>query len=409
VADQTHDRNPAGVLLVPVGESVTLRNTVAYALETAAEDGLAEIHFVAPVAWHDIGDVDAAVRAETQSLLERVSVWAEEDAPADGPAVRTEIIGTDEYLFSPDDYAAILANYADDHGAERIVVDPEYSPGGNVPLLRPMEAALRRYGFDVTEAPVSRPVRRSRLRRRGGLLQFGLLFGISFLFYQLLGGFTIVTGDSFDLYYELITGTIAAGIVSGSLYTVSFSDRVRAGRLLKQSLRLAIYAPYLLYEIVKSNLLITTIILHPKLPIEPRMVRVRSAVWGGAAMTTLGNSITLTPGTLTVRTDGQQMYVHGLFQSARDGIADGALERAVRFVFYGRRAMTVPGPDERGDYIELQGPNAPETVTDGGVDAVTDGGVDAVTDDGTDVSGGDDGANAFGGDDASEADEEGES
>ncbi len=387
MADQTHDRDPAGVLLVPVGESVTLRNTVAHALETATEDGLTEIHFVAPVAWHDVGDVDAATRAETESLLERVSVWADEDAPAEGPTVRTEMIGTDEYLFSPDDYAAVLADYAGDHGAERIVVDPEYSPGGNVPLLRPMAVALRRHGLDVIEAPASRPVRRSRLRRRGGLLQFGLLFGISFLFYQLLGGFAIVTGDSFDLYYELLTGTIAAGIVSGSLYTVSLSDRVRVGRLLKRTVRLVVYVPYLLYEIVKSNLLITTIILHPKLPIEPRMIRVRSAVWGGAAMTTLGNSITLTPGTLTVRTDGQQMYVHGLFQSARDGIADGALERAVRFVFYGRRAMTVPGPEERGDYIEVQGPNAPDTAADGGVDTVADEGDASGRDDASETDG----------------------
>ena len=387
MADQTHDRDPAGVLLVPVGESVTLRNTVAHALETATEDGLTEVHFVAPVAWHDVGDVDAATRAETESLLERVSVWADEDAPAEGPTVRTEMIGTDEYLFSPDDYAAVLADYAGDHGAERIVVDPEYSPGGNVPLLRPMAVALRRHGLDVIEAPASRPVRRSRLRRRGGLLQFGLLFGISFLFYQLLGGFAIVTGDSFDLYYELLTGTIAAGIVSGSLYTVSLSDRVRVGRLLKRTVRLVVYVPYLLYEIVKSNLLITTIILHPKLPIEPRMIRVRSAVWGGAAMTTLGNSITLTPGTLTVRTDGQQMYVHGLFQSARDGIADGALERAVRFVFYGRRAMTVPGPEERGDYIEVQGPNAPDTAADGGVDTVADEGDASGRDDASETDG----------------------
>lgn len=387
MADQTHDPDTAGVLLVPVGESVTLRNTVAHALETTTEDGLAEVHFVAPVAWHDVGDVDAATRAETESLLERVSVWADEDAPADGPTVRTEMIGTDEYLFSPDDYAAVLADYAGDHGVERIVVDPEYSPGGNVPLLRPMAVALRRHGLDVTEAPASRPVRRSRLRRRGGLLQFGLLFGISFLFYQLLGGFAIATGDSFDLYYELITGTIAAGIVSGSLYAVSLSDRVRVGRLLKRTVRLVVYVPYLLYEIIKSNLLITTIILHPKLPIEPRMIRVRSAVWGGAAMMTLGNSITLTPGTLTVRTDGQQMYVHGLFQSARDGIADGALERAVRFVFYGRRAMTVPTPEERGDYIELQGPNAPDTAADGGVNAVADGGDASGRDDASETDG----------------------
>ena len=358
MADQTQDPAPGGALLVPVGESVTLRNTVAHAVVTAAEDGLEEVHFVAPVAQHFVGDADRPAREAVRALLDRVSVWAEEDAPEAAPTVRTAVIGTDEYLFSPDDYAAVLAAYAAEHGIERIVVDPEYSPGGNVPLLRPMEVALAKRGLDVSEAPASRPVRRSRLAGRSGAIQFGLLFGVSFLFYHLLGGFAVVTGDSFDFYYELATSTLVAGIVAGSLYTVSLSARTRVRTIAVQAIRLAVYVPYLLYEIVKSNILITLIILHPGLPIEPRMTRVRSAVWGGPALTTLANSITLTPGTLTVRAEGQQLYVHGLFSSARDGVADGALERAVRFVFYGRRAAAISSPEERGDYEELQGPEA---------------------------------------------------
>ena len=364
MADQTQDPAPGGALLVPVGESVTLRNTVAHAVATAAEDGLEEVHFVAPVAQHFVGDADRPAREAVRALLDRVSVWAEEDAPEAAPTVRTAVIGTDEYLFSPDDYAAVLAAYAAEHGIERIVVDPEYSPGGNVPLLRPMEVALAKRGLDVSEAPSSRPVRRSRLARRGGAIQFGLLFGVSFLFYHLLGGFAVVTGDSFDFYYELATSTLVAGIVAGSLYTVSLSARTRVRTVLVQAIRLAVYVPYLLYEIVKSNILITLIILHPRLPIEPRMTRVRSAVWGGPALTTLANSITLTPGTLTVRAEGQHLYVHGLFSSARDGVADGALERAVRFVFYGRRAAAISSPEERGDYEELQGPEAADAEAD---------------------------------------------
>ena len=383
MADQTQAPTPGGALLVPVGESVTLRNTVAHAIAIAAEDGLEEVHFVAPVAQHFVGDADRPAREAVRALLDRVSVWAEEDAPeADAPTVRTAVIGTDEYLFSPDDYAAVLSAYAAEHGIERIVVDPEYSPGGNVPLLRPMEGALAKRGLDVSEAPASRPVRRSRLARRGGAIQFGLLFGVSFLFYHLLGGFAVVTGDSFDLYYELATSTLVAGIVAGTLYTVSLSARTRVRTIAVQAVRLAIYVPYLLYEIVKANILITLIILHPKLPIEPRMTRVRSAVWGGPALTTLANSITLTPGTLTVRADGQRLYVHGLFASARDGIADGGLERAVRFVFYGRRAAAISSPGERGDYEELQGPDA-DAPNPNAADA------DAADPTGTDETGGD--------------------
>jgi multicomponent Na+:H+ antiporter subunit E len=365
VADHTEEPASGGAVLVPVGESVTLRNTVSYAIEAADEAGFDAVHFVAPVAWHDISDVEAEVRERTESLLTRVSAWVDEDVPEGSPAAETAIIGEDEYLFSPDDYADVLAGYADEHGIDRIIVDPEFSPGGNVPLLRPMEVALAARGFEVSEAPTRRTVRRSRLTRAGGALQFGLLFGVSFLFYQLLGGFAVVTGDSYDLAYELVTGTLTAGIVAGALYTVTLSERVRIGRLAIQLARFALFVPYLLYEIVVSNLYITYIVLHPNLPIDPRMTRVRSAVWGGPAVTTLANSITLTPGTLTVRTRGQYLYVHGLFEGARDGIADGALERAVRFVFYGRRAMTIPGPAERGDYEELQSPRADDATKEG--------------------------------------------
>ena len=355
MAENTQGFDPDDALLVPVGESVTLRSTVAHAMETAIDADLESVYFVAPVAWHDISDVEAAVREQTQDLLDRVSVWANEETPEGGPTVETALIGEDRYLFSPDDYAEVIAAYAADRGVQRIVVDPEYSPGGNVPLLRPMEVALAKRGFEVSEAPGRRPVRRSGLAHAGSVIQFGLLFGISFLFYQLLGGFAIVTGDTFDLYYELITGVITAGIVSGTLYTVSLSEQVRLRTFGIRLLRFVVYVPYLLFEIIKSNILITTIILHPNLPIDPKMTRVRTVVWGGPALTTLANSITLTPGTLTVRTEGQYLYVHGLFQGARDGIADGALERAVRFVFYGRRAATIPTPEERGDFEALPG------------------------------------------------------
>ena len=95
----------------------------------------------------------------------------------------------------------------------------------------------------------------------------------------------------------------------------------------------------------------------------------------------LANSITLTPCTQTVRADDQELYVHSLVPFAREGLFDGALERWVRFVFYGREAARFPTPRERGDTEILQDPDASETA-DANVNAVADGGVD-VDDDGT--------------------------
>jgi multicomponent Na+:H+ antiporter subunit E len=342
MADQTSGRSADRALLVPVGESVTLRNTVAYAVEVASETEATEIHFVAPVPWHDIDDVDPRVREATQELLDRVSTWAGEDDPDGSLTIVTTIIGDDEYLFSPEDYAEALATYADERGIERLVIDPEYSPGGNVPILQSMEVELERRGYTVTEAPQRRAIRRRRLLQRGGLLQFLTLFGVSFLFYQLLGGFTMTT-------FDLVTGAASGGITAGMLYRISLSDRLRLPLLGRRVVRLVIFIPYLAYEIIKSNLLVSYVILHPSLPIEPRMTEFRTAVWGEMPVTTLANSITLTPGTLTVRVEGRDFTVHTLLPAAREGLFDGGLERAVRFVFYGRDAAAVATPRERGD------------------------------------------------------------
>jgi multicomponent Na+:H+ antiporter subunit E len=343
VAEDTTDRSgDAGPILVPVAESVTLRNTVAYAVREAL-DTSGEIHFVVAVPWHDIGDVSADVRTEVEDLLERVAVWAREDADSDTDIeVRTASIGADEYLFGPDDYARVFEEYARTNGIDRLIVDPEYSPGGNAPLLQPMETELVRLGLTVEEAPVERSTRRGRLLRRGGALQFATLFGISFVFYQLLGGFALTT-------FDITTGAMSATIAAAMLHRISFSDRVRLPIIVRRSLRLLVYIPYLLYEIIVSNILVSYVILHPSMPIEPRTTEVRTAVWGGMPITTLANSITLTPGTLTVRVNGQDFVVHTLIPAAREGLFDGALERAVRFVFYGRQAAAIASPRERED------------------------------------------------------------
>jgi multicomponent Na+:H+ antiporter subunit E len=321
---------------------------VAYAVR--AGRGSAEtVHFVAPVAWHDIADVGARNRAETEALLDRVAVWAAEDAPVGTDVdVETAIVGESTYLFAPDDYARVLGEYAAEHGSSRVVVDPAFNPGGHVPILQPMEASLADAGLGVEEAPVSRQTRRGQLLRRGGLRQFLALFGISFLFYQLLGGFAVTQ-------FELVTGVASATLVATMLHRITFTERLRLVPLGRRVLRLGGYTPYLLYEIVKANVQVSAAILHPDLPIEPRMTEVECALWGGMPVATLANSITLTPGTLTVRVRGRGMVIHTLLPAAREGLFDGALERGVRFVFYGRRALAIASPRERGDTQILGG------------------------------------------------------
>ncbi|KTG10494.1 cation:proton antiporter [Haloprofundus marisrubri] len=337
-------------VLVPVGESSTLRNTVAYAVRTAREevdetDGRAAVHFVYPALWRAVEPTRAQKFEQAQELLDRVELWAEEDlgdsdTDTERVDIETAVVGAEEYLFSPADFARVILEYADEHDLGRIVVDPEYQPGGNAPMLRPLEYELTKSDRRVEEAPVERPTRRGGLVGRESLTQYLLVFGASYLFYLTLGGFS----GTFDL----ITGAISAAIVSLVLGQIALKGKPNFRKIPGEVGRLLLYTPYLLWEIAKANVSLAYVILHPRLPIDPKMVQFEAAVWNDLPATTLANSITLTPGTLTVEVSQREFYIHSLTKSSREDLFDGALERAVRFVFYGRAAARIPSPKERG-------------------------------------------------------------
>lgn len=340
-------------LLVPVSETETLRQTVEYAVSRALEDGTGAVRFVfvhAPDA--ERGEVPTAeLERDVDSadeLLDRAGIWAEEDAGEhdDLLSVETTQVGLDRYLFSPEDVANALDAEVLDHDLDGVILDPEYDPGIGSPLVRPLANELDTLGVPSETAPVTRQARRGPLLTRSSPLRVGAVFVLSFSFYMLLAA------DPF-YWFEWVTGLIAATVVAVAMSRVTFSrdpTTSTIGRLLRH----VVYTPYLLWEIIKANIVVSAVILHPKMPIDPRMTRVRPAVWGSLPITVLSNSITLTPGTLTVRVSGDSLVVHTLVPAAREDLFDGGLERGVRYVFYGREAMAIPSPNERGDTENLQ-------------------------------------------------------
>jgi multicomponent Na+:H+ antiporter subunit E len=326
---------------------VTLRNTVSYAVREALESPeQPSLHFVFPASWQQ-RDPTEGVSEEATELLNRVEAWVHEDAESDEDtelpfALTTAVVGADEYLFSPRDYAETLLTYAREHDIDHIVLDPEYKPGARAPLLTPLSAELT-LADDITyeEAPVERSVRGRRLLGREiDLRTLTTVFGLSYLFYLVIGGFA----GTFDY----VTGAVSAAIVSAVLSGIMFDRPVRPLRTGRTLLRWLVYVPLLLWEITKANVEVAILVLHPSLPIEPSMEKFQPAVPGSLPVTTLANSITLTPGTITVDVRGNDFYIHALTGSAREALFDGGLERAVRFVFYGREAARIATPRERG-------------------------------------------------------------
>jgi multicomponent Na+:H+ antiporter subunit E len=94
-------------------------------------------------------------------------------------------------------------------------------------------------------------------------------------------------------------------------------------------LRPLLYLPWLLKEIVLSNLSVARVILAPSLPIHPRLLRVESSQQSDVGRVTYANSITLTPGTITLDVRDGKLLVHALTSDAAEGLLSGEMDRRV--------------------------------------------------------------------------------
>ena len=82
------------------------------------------------------------------------------------------------------------------------------------------------------------------------------------------------------------------------------------------------YGATLLWEILKANAQVMKIVLSPKAIIEPKLVLFSTPLNTEAARVALANSITMTPGTITVSLDDDQVLVHCLDTSFSQGVED---------------------------------------------------------------------------------------
>ena len=93
--------------------------------------------------------------------------------------------------------------------------------------------------------------------------------------------------------------------------------------------RMLFYLPWLLWEIVKANIDVARLILHPRLPISPEIIRVRAGQRTDLGRVIYANSITLTPGTVSVDLDEATITVHALTRKAAASVESGEMDRRV--------------------------------------------------------------------------------
>ncbi len=125
---------------------------------------------------------------------------------------------------------------------------------------------------------------------------------------------------------------VTAGAASAVICVLA-AIRVRAvdaeGHPIEVFGRAVTYFPWLVVEIAKSAWAVTKVILHPRLPISPTMTVVRASQRTRVGVVTYANSITLTPGTITVGVDGNELTVHALVREGALDLEAGGMDRRV--------------------------------------------------------------------------------
>ena len=130
---------------------------------------------------------------------------------------------------------------------------------------------------------------------------------------------------SFDL-ASLAAGGVVALLLAVALRNVELDE----APLLLLPWRLfwaLLYVPVLFLHVVRANLDVAYRVLHPALPIRPGIVRAHTSLESPAGRVLLANSITLTPGTLSVDLVGDVLYIHRI--NVPEGDADAATERSL--------------------------------------------------------------------------------
>ena len=121
------------------------------------------------------------------------------------------------------------------------------------------------------------------------------------------------------LFWIMLNGTLAidsfiVGIIVSLSITLLFSSGLSfftEFKLTPQAFIAGVkYYIYFFKELVKSNFKLAAIVLNPTLPIKPGIVKVRTKLKSKMGRLMLANSITLTPGTMTIEIEGEWIYVH---------------------------------------------------------------------------------------------------
>jgi multicomponent Na+:H+ antiporter subunit E len=125
----------------------------------------------------------------------------------------------------------------------------------------------------------------------------------------------------------LTFGVVSCAIVLAVVHRMDVVDH--EGHPVHLGWRILPYWFWLTVEIVKANIAVAKLIVDPKMPIGPVMIQVPTSQHGELGQVIFANSITLTPGTVSIRVSGRQILVHSITREMADDLLSGEMDRRV--------------------------------------------------------------------------------
>ena len=144
----------------------------------------------------------------------------------------------------------------------------------------------------------------------------------------LLFGFWVLLNGHWTLEIAIVGVVVCAALYAFMAAFMGYSPR-KEWAVVKRLGRILAYAGYLVREVVKSSVAVLKLIWSPKLVPEPKLISFRTKLRTDAGKVVLADSITLTPGTITVNVKGDRMLVHCLDASFEIDEDDFEMEERV--------------------------------------------------------------------------------
>ncbi len=142
---------------------------------------------------------------------------------------------------------------------------------------------------------------------------------------SLIGLWLLLSGH----YVPLIIGLGVGSCIFVVMIALRMDVADREGHPVHLTWRCLLYWPWLAWEIVKANVAVARIIVDPRLPISPRVFKVKAGQADDLGYVIYANSITLTPGTVSIDVRGATIEVHALTGEFAEGVETGEMDRRV--------------------------------------------------------------------------------